>query len=341
MLRTTLSIFAACLLASFSTAQTTSNTLPIGVDATEGNATFFHWGGSSGRALTGVGPLSRARVITQIGFRRDGSPSGAARMLDVKVTMSIANMNFLIVDADKVHGANKSVVFDKKAVSFPDWTQSAGSPAPFDFVLKLTRPFPYARGDFAWTVEYTNATQTGSARVDREYTGARTGTGAIVSGTGCGSYTHAMRVENNGSVLANNGMRMRLSASGAPASAPTWLLLDFKVSNVPVPGLCSPLAALPTVFLPILPTDASGDIQTFYVGWPYIAGLENTQFCTQLLSFDASQQGLPFSLSAARQATMPTNATTTSKNACYFWSSLPTRTTNFCFYGGAVIAELK
>lgn len=320
--------------------QATSDTMPVGMDKTEGNAVFYHWGAANGRSLTGIGDLSRPRSINQIAFRRNGtSNAGAARTLDVEVILSDGNLNYVVADADLIHGARKTVVLKATGVKFPDWSANAGSPAPFDFVLKFTKPFVYIRGDLVWQVRYTNPSQTGLAQMDREWTGP-TGTTGVVAGAGCGSFTHTLRLENNGSGMAANGMRMRINATGAKPNAPTWLMLDFKASNITVPGLCSKLYALPTVFLPLPATNAAGGLPFVYVGFPYIVGLQGASFTTQLLSLDTSQTGLPFLASNGRTATMPINTSTTSRTATYMWTSLPTLT-GTCFFGGSVIAELK
>lgn len=329
----TLSVFA---LATVAHAQT-SNTMPVGLDTTEGNAVFFHWGAS--RYLSGIGPLAGPRVINQLAFRRDGSPSGVARTMDVDVTLSTGNLNFVVSDHNLIHGANKSIVLSQTGVNFPDWSTAAGSPAPFDFVLKFQRPFPYTAGALAWTVFYQNSTSTGSATTDREYTGPTNGSSSIV-GTGCANFLHAMQLENNGPAMPNNGMRIRVSVSGAQPAVPAWLMIDFTASNIPIPGLCANLYAVPTIFQYLTMTSATGTTPLVYMGFPYIPGAQGATIVTQILALDPTNTAFPLAVSNGRQATMPTSTSTASKEATYIWSTAPT-TTGTAFFGGSLVVELK
>lgn len=312
--------------------------MPIGMDAIEGNAVFYHWG-STGRSLTGIGPLSRPRAINQLAFRRDASPSGATRTLDATVTLSTGSLLYFVGDTATMHGPNQSVVLQQTGVNFPDWSTSAGSPAPFDFVLKFQKPFVYTLGDLIWSVYYTNPSDSGLATNDREWTGPVTGASTVV-GAGCGGFSHTMQLENNGPGMVKSGMRIRVNASSAPASSPAWLLVDFTASNIPVPGLCASLYALPTIFLPLPVTTSTGTLPLVYVGFPYTAAAQGATIVTQLLSVDPTQTGLPLVVSNGRSATMPTSSTTSSKDAAYMWSSNPT-TTGSVFFGGCLVVELK
>lgn len=328
----TLCVFS---LTAFAHAQS-SNTMPVGFDATEGNTSFSHWGGS--RFLTGIGPLASPRTISQIAFRRNGGASAAARTMDVDVTLSTGNLNFFIADADKLHGANKTVVFSQTAVNFPDWTNVVGTPAPFDFVLKFQRPFPYTTGDLIWTVFYANSSVSTSATTDREYTGPTNGSSSII-GTGCGTFLHTLQLENNGPAMPNNGMRIRVSASGAQPAVPAWVMIDFMASNVPIPGLCANLYAIPTIFQYLTSTSATGTLPNVYMGFPYIAGAQGATIVTQILALDPTNPTFPLAVSNGRQATMPTSTSTTAREAAYLWSTAPT-TTGTTFFGGSLVVEL-
>ncbi|MCA8970814.1 MAG: hypothetical protein KDC95_13555 [Planctomycetes bacterium] len=308
------------------------------MDTVEGNQVFYHWG-STGRSLTGIGPLSRPRALNQLAFRRDGSsPSGNKRTLDADVTLSTGSLLHFIGDTATMHGPDKTLVLSQTALNFPDWTTSAGSPAPFDFVLKFQKPFVYVRGDLIWSVYYTNPSDSGLAVNDREWTGPQAG-GSSVVGTGCGSFTHTMQLENNGPGMAHGGMRIRVNATGTQANTPTWLLVDFTASNLSV-GLCANLYASPTIMTYLTTTNATGGLPYCYVGFPYIAAAQSATIVTQILSLDPTQSPLPLALSDGRSATMPSNSSTASKEAAYMWSSNPT-TTGTVFFGGSLCVELK
>lgn len=320
-------------------AQTTSSTLPVGLDATEGNAHFFAFGVA--RTIVGVGPLGAAGTLGQMAFRRDGAGTqGGARQLDMKLTLSTGSLRLLYADTTRIHGSDKVVVFDQKQVRFPDWSMGAGSPAPFDFVLKFSKPFAYASGSLIWQLDYDGATSRVQARVDRQIAGAATADGVSL-GAGCPSFDHVLRLENSGTGLVDSAMRVRISGTGSVANAPTWIMLDFKASRLNLASLCSPLYALPTVFAETYTTDATGALPNIYIGFPYLAALEGATIVTQLASFDTSQKGLPLRLSEGRRATMPTNRQTGVANAAYMWINPVAGTSGTFFYGGSIVAEFK
>ena len=301
-----------------------AQTSPLGFDRKEGNSLFFHWGSNAaGRQLRGydASQLRRPKVIRSLAFRRNGTSAnaGVSRQLDVVLTVAETGMS--VINAVLTRGLpGGKVVFSKKKVSFPDWTQRTPSPpAKFDFVLPFSAPFIY-RGlqPLAWDVVYTNPTVSGTAVMDLDRGSARTATG-LVLGRACPPFGHVMRLENNGANAKNFGMRLRVFGTGAPPNALGWLFLDFKDSNLTLPGFCTKIHAFPTLQIP-LKANARGVFEMHYISLPYIKAAEGVLFVTQLVAVDTSQRPVPLIISIARRARMPASTSTLSHDAAFSWS---------------------
>lgn len=305
----------------------------------EGNAHFFVFG--QARTIVGVGELPAAATIGQIAFRRDGQGTqGLARSVDIKVTLSTGDLRILPTDLQNLHGSDKATVVDRTQVRVPNWSTSAGAPAPFDFALKFSKPFAYKSGALIWQLDYGKATSFVQMRTDRQIAGSRF-VNATRVGTGCAGSEHTMRLENSGSGMRSSAMRIRISGSKGLPNAPTWICLDFQASRVSVPGLCSRLYAVPTVFAPTFPLDATGSLPDVYLGFPYVKALEDQTIVTQLASLDTKQPGIPLRMSEGMQAKMPSNVQTSAVDAAYMWFNPVVTTRGSFFFGGSILAEFR
>jgi hypothetical protein len=343
MLRLALATASVAVLSTTAFAQTVTS--PKGLDTTEGNVSFLHF--TSTRRFQSVDNTHAGStlLVKQLGWRRDGGASGGganapARTFDLEVKMGHVSMTKLSREFDKNTGG-AGVVFTKKNVNFPDWTGNAGSPAPFDFQVPLDSNFLYG-GNQALLIDFSFdnlvSTVTTGVSVDRDYIGSTNSTSTLL-GTGCSGYAHVARLENNGPALPNYGMRMRVNGTGAPPGANVLLNIDFSDANLPIPGLCANVRALPTISIDLGPSDAGGALLECSISFPYNAAIQGATFVTQFLSLDASQPGLPVRVSNGRQNTMPTNSNATGHEALYGWSTLPT-TNGTLFWGGTMVIQL-
>lgn len=333
-------------------------TSPRGFDTTEGNATFNHFSVSNRRFHqvdnTHVGQFF---VVNSVGFRRDGGANGGgtnvgARTADMEVSMGLANFGFLqrVFDNNFLPGT-RQIAYTKKSTNIPSWTGNNGTPAPFDLVLPLDLPFVYS-GTNAIVTDFTHENlayvggvgATGGCAVDRQYTGATTATGVQLA-VGCiatgnaAAFAQTMRLENNGAALPNYGMRMRVNATGAPASTPVILNIDFADANLSVPGLCTTMNALPTISLGIGSSSATGVIPETSISFPHSPAFIGGALVTQMLALDLGQPVFPIVLSSGRQASFPNDPTAAGSQEClYGWLSLPA-TEGTLFIGGGLVIQ--
>ena len=334
-------------------------TSPSNLDVVEGNATFAHFTSTAaGRRFHQVDNthVGSAFLVQSLGFRRDGRTNGGGtnvgpRTPDFGVPMGLANFALLQRTFDSNFlGGSRQIVYTKKPTNLPSWTGNAGIPAPFDFVVPLDTPFFYV-GPNALIIDftqenlvYTGGTGSGTASIDREYTGSSNATGSSL-GTGCtatggaGAFTQTMRLENNGTGMPNYGMRLRVAATRAPASTPVILNIDLADANLSFPGLCGTLNALPTISLSVGLSDVAGAIPETSISFAHTPAFVGATLVTQFLSPDFGQAGIPIVVSNGVQAAFPANASAAARECLYGWSSLPTNNGTL-FFGGGVVMQL-
>jgi hypothetical protein len=341
-------ILAVLILAATLSAQT-STTSPKGLDKLEGNSHILFWGPKN--ILQVIDDTNRkARTIQSLAFRQDSVAkwvgSGKKGSADVVVTMSQTAFHFIDLKYTANMRSNTSVVFKGKVV-LPDWTKLPWRyPAPFDLVIKWTKPWVYdGKSALVWQVEVGKSTSSGRHAMDADYTGAQVpyGLGKKL-GTGCGGYVGYLLLRNSGNYSPVTGMHFELwSSTGGPPNSPTWLLIDGKDSNLSIPGLCARLHALPTIIAPMGNTDAKGALTTKYLNLPYLSSIQGASFVTQLLTLAPAQPGLPFGITNGQQAKMPANPGTYGHAtvSLHGWTPKSTSLSMGIVYGGAPIALLK
>ncbi|MEZ5987809.1 MAG: hypothetical protein R3F30_01520 [Planctomycetota bacterium] len=337
---------ALAVLAAPALAQTTSYTVPYGLDSIEGNQVFYHWAG--GRVMQ-VADMSnpKPRAINQLSFRRNNAAYSSATKgtLDVVVTMAQCDWSLLDTVFKGNWQTNVVEVLNAKSVNIPDWTTAPTTPpAAFDFTLKFAKTWVY-RGQTAlvWTVDYANSTA-GTHTMDRDY-GAYVYNAGTSLGSGCGNWVDYMRFWNTGPSSPVTGFHMQVAGTSGPANMPVFMMLDGTDSNLSVPGLCAKLHALPTFIFYLGLNDASGNLSHRYVTLPWVGPIQGGTIYTQLLAPDASQTGIKLAVSGGQKVLIPTNsATANSHPTMYAWASgsgATTATSNYIFFGGAPVAELK
>ncbi|MBK8974919.1 MAG: hypothetical protein IPM29_03255 [Planctomycetes bacterium] len=349
---------AVLLTASFLPAQL-AITSPRGFDTIEGSTSFNHFDSSADRRYQQIDAthLGNPFVVQSLGFRRNGTSTGGGtneppRSMDLEITFGLANMAVLSREFDpNFIAGSRQVCFVRRQVNMPDWTGLNGTPSPFDFVVPLDVPFPYAGSDslvidfdyqnLVWSVPGVS----GGSSADREYTGAVTttgvsiGTGCSAGGAGGGAFGHGMRLEDNGVGAGPYGMRLRVDASNAPPSTPVLLNIDLQDANLSVPGLCTTVHALPLLAFPFGVSDTQGSIPETSLSFVYHPVLVGVQLVTQLASFDPTQPQIPIILSDGRQATMPAGPSTLSHACVYHWAS-GGGSSGTLFFGGGMVMQL-
>ena len=340
-----LSLSALLLVAGPLLAQATSSTIPAGFDNKGGGQPFFHWASTAGRTMQVIDQSNnRPRAIRTLAFRRlaGRTSSAATGTLDIEIVMAECPWGLVDTHFDSNQQIGRSVVLKGK-VNLPDWRTATTSPK-FDMIFTFTKPFVYTRrAALLWTIRYSNSTS-GTRVMDRAFGAIQTRATGATLGAGCTGTADTMRLDNSGNYAAGVGMHFLVGATGAPANAPAWLLVDGKASNINVPGLCTRLRALPTLLVPIGKANARGILTKKYLNIPYIAGLQGATLVTQVMFFDPSQRGLPFRLTGGRTANMPSSGNVNGTASAYAWASGATATQaigDWFFYTGAPVAEGK
>lgn len=352
------SLVLAALFAATPTAQSYL-TSPVGFDTTEGNSSFTHFSAAD-RRFQQIDATQRgqALLLQSLGVRRDGGVNGGgitagARRAVIEVTMGTADFGLLHgAFDDNYRPGSRQIAYAKKPTSIPSWIGSAGTPAPFDLFMPFDTPFPF-NGRDALVIDFTHeglvysggVGNAGGSNVDREFATAAFGLGTPLA-PGCTAtgmsqpFVHVTRFENNGPSMREYGMRMRYSASGAPANAPVYVNLDFSNANIPLPGLCTTLNAQPTISLLAGISSSTGDVQDTSLSFPHAPSLAGVSMVTQMLALDPGRPGIPLVLSNGRRSSMPADPATGAPQACAFgWSFLPV-TSGTLFFGGGFVLQL-
>lgn len=328
-------------------------TTPVGFNSTEGNATFFSFGGTRRLQSIDASQAATSAVYTRFSMRRDGtsatSTQYAARTADVQVSLGVANTGVISGDlAQNVAGA--TVVYALRSTNLPDWTNAPTTPpAAFDLNLTLDAPYVHAGGPLVWEVIHSNSTVTTQTALDRQYNAFGSAAGALIAGSvGCiatgnaAAFSHTTALRNGGAPGGSMGMHLQVTTTAAPATAPVLLSIDVVDSALSVPFLCTTLHAQPTLLLPLGTSSATGAIPAQHISFAHSPNLVGSALVTQLVSIDAGQQApfLPVVLSNGRTTTMPADPAIICSPACYGFAT-PPATTGTLFFGGCIIVELQ
>jgi hypothetical protein len=197
-------------------------------------------------------------------------------------------------------------------VSFPDWSSTAGAPAPFDFVVPLSAPWQFT-GNRALLIDVlvVNNSSTGLVNVDRTFVAGVNVQGTDLGG-GCAPtgqiapLQHALQLESGGPGQTRVGQRLRVVLNSGIPTQLVFLLLDFTVSDIALPGLCTNLRAVPTITVPLTSTNANGALAPCTLAFPFSPNLVGLPIVTQLAQFDTLRPaGLPLVLSNGCTGQLP------------------------------------
>lgn len=300
-------------------------TSPAGYVSTEGSSNhdyiLFRYSDLRWQQLDATSVGQAPTAIQRISWRRDGTspadPTWAARSIDMSVWLSNSvTPGAISENFDANYSGTPVQAFAARTVNLPDWTQPpAAPPAPFDFNLQLDAPWVYLGTEpFLWEVrtttntaaaDYGNDFQTITGSTGSSNTGTAIGTGCIATGQ-----TTAMSLTATAKNLFTR-FRIGYGLLRAPATTPAILFIDGVNSNLPIPGLCTNLIALPTLQLPMGVTDAAGALSSFSIeNIPFQQSTVGVTLYSQALAIDAGQTGLPIALSNGRSNTFPATPAT-------------------------------
>jgi hypothetical protein len=256
------------------------------------------------------------KVLRSLAFRADGVSTTRTAWVPRTVDVTILMAEAVPIPSATANFANNylkppTTVFTTKNVNLPDWTQApAGVPAPFDLKFTFDMPWIYfGQSNFLWEIQSDNLsslTAYGNDHQTEVGTGPRTDPGKAL-GTGCivGSNTLGFRLNQT---VTNHGTKFSLSTSisRGPASSPALLFLDYQNRNTTVPGLCSPVFAMPTVVLPLGVTTATGTLGPMLTdNIPFDAQLVGANLFFQVLAVQLSVPGFPITLTNGNDNTIP------------------------------------
>ncbi|MBI5853572.1 MAG: hypothetical protein HZB39_21395 [Planctomycetes bacterium] len=318
----TRSSLAAILLSSVLAAQ--GFTSPAGYTTVEGSSNhdyiLFRYNDLRWQQLDATSVGQAPTLIQRISWRRDGTtgadPTWIARTIDIGAVLSNSVVPGAISEGYAAnYSGTPTNVFISRPVNLPDWTANLGSPAPFNLSLPLDLPWVYAGLEpFLWELNVTNNTSASDYGNDfQSITGSTaTSTAGTSLGTGCiaTGQTAAMSLAGT---LKNQVTRFRLAytVTRAPASTPVFMNIDFVNSNLPVPGLCANVIAVPTISFGVGISDIAGAVPELALeNIPYSAALIGTALYSQALAPDFGQPVLPFALSNGRSHVFPNPAAT-------------------------------
>ena len=324
-------------------------TSPKGLDTTEGNTTFSHFGGTRRLQQLEAEYVGTPIVVQTLAWRRNGGGSSATSVRTFDLTVEMGRTNFAAIshamDQNYLPGT-RTTVFGPTQVNFPDWSVAAPTPAPFDFSVTLATPYVYTGTDaLVIDFSYANNSSTGGLTIDRHFTGPTSPTAGTALSTGCiastqsAAFGHTAFMSNLDSApTVENGMRFRFAGTNCPAG-PVVLMLDGVNQNL-AGVLCTTLHASPVVTITqVVP--AGGTMPDLSLGFRHSLGIAGATLYSQLVAIDAAQTPFPVVLSNGRSTTMPVNPFATAvPRSAYIWATLPANTAT-AFIGGGIVMKLN
>jgi hypothetical protein len=345
--------FLLAALAAPLAAQTSTFTTPKGFDSVPGNATFFHWNAQP-RRMQVVDNTNKGipkPSLKQIAFRRasaGGGNTSGPRTFMVTLLLGNATWGTTGTSFDANYKGTPTTVHARKSLNVPDWTQPpTNPPAPFDLIVPFDAPYTYLGLD-ALVWDLTLELGSGSGSMDRQYVAASTRVYSTALGTGCVATDWATRnppPPMNASMSADNagtgGIGLQASTTWAPVNSFPLFMFDTTPRDIPIPGLCANLRALPIQTLTGGPaTTTSGYVPLPELRVPYDQALEGVVLYMQTVALDPGQTGIPLVVSNGASVTVP-SAPPPGTECCYLWQTPLNTPATFVFFGGAPLAQFS
>jgi hypothetical protein len=335
-------------------------TSPAGLLTTEGgsnhNYILFARPGMRWQQIDSTSVGTAYTDIKQISWRRDAGAANSsyvARTIDLSVLMAHSDVKNVSLNYDNNYLAPATTVFTTKTVNLPDWT-AAGSgtgPEPWSIAAPFDTKWSYNGTDhLLWEVRYSSnsAVPAGTASANygndfQETTGVfSTSTSGSLLGTGCVATGRTSTMSLTGTFY-NHGSKFRFTqaVSNAPSNAAVFDNLDLSDPNLPLPGLCQPVRAAPTIVsLPLGTSSATGSVSAVtFDNIPYSSGLVGVDLFFQALALDTGLPGIPVALSNGRRYTVPANPSLPAVARVYQYPLSSGTLTNSGPWTGGIVAK--
>ena len=274
---------------------TATYTSPAPLEAAEGNSNnTFPIGGSATHSYQqGHGDLKgKTLSINRLSLRRDGTV-GAGTYPAKTLTGALWFGGGNVIGAKADYALNfttaKTNVVTSKPISVPDWSATAGSPAPFNCNIPLDAPYAWnGLNDFIWEMRVSAASGTTASYADAaSYPDSATANSASY-GTACTAFGKAAPHTLTGAfttALVGGGHTLSWKCVNGPNSAATALLIGVAATNIPLFGLCTNIYTSPVVNL-AGGTDATGTWNVGPLPVAYNPGYIGAHLFAQMASFD-------------------------------------------------------
>jgi hypothetical protein len=245
--------------------------------------------------------------------RGSGTQNNAMpRMLDL--TVILANSD--ITKTSTTFAANYIgapwTAMPKTNVSFPDWTQSGGTPEPWSIVIPFTAPYPYlATSDLLWEWRVENNTAPNQSYAADVYSGITadiTSATSVTLGAACTATGQGQPMSYGVRCYTSRilrGLYLRGTALYGVTNSPSAILLGSADPNWTIPGLCTTVRTNMLISFPSVATGTAASFSTPDLLVPYDPNWQGLKLYSQAVTSDPGQAGLPFALSAAIENTVP------------------------------------
>lgn len=244
--------------------------------------------------------------LTAVGFRRasfqPAYPRAIAHTADLELTVGLGSFATFTNDYAANYTAGSTVVFTRRPVSMPDWTQVPPPPWSGSVWLTLDQPYAYAGAhDLVWELfvrtSLPNIVAAGYF-ADRAWGGVAQPFAAGCTATGrTAPATLSIAFGNRGPSMA---MTIVTFGDNLPSLAPVTVALGFSDPNLALPGLCASVRAMPDLLLPVGITSNGGQLGTTTFSFPYAPALRRVAIYGQGFAPDVGQAGLPVVMTDAR-----------------------------------------
>lgn len=268
----------------------------------------------------------RSFVARSLSLRRNGTytpPTAKNHSVDVELRLGGGDIKKFGREFAKNWVGSPTIVFGKKTVNLPDWTQRPQfPPAPFDLKFVFDRSYAHTGvHDLVWMITVTSRTRTVYI-TDSVTFGLNGGSTAVSRGTGCktpsiGLFTASATVSYRSFGAFSS---MFLSATGAPQGVPLFFLIGAQDPNLRVPGLCAPLRSNALWWIPTPRTGVFGAVSVSIMLGTFQPLWGGIKLYVQALGPDASQQGIPIAMSNGVEVTLPQLVANPSMKRIYSFS---------------------
>jgi hypothetical protein len=250
------------------------------------------------------------RIMTALSLRKGGytsSSAGAARTLTCTLLVSNTNFGLPSTTFSANYDGTPVTAMPRGTVNLPSWSTSQGTPEPWTVHFPFATPYPHpGQKDFLWELQIHASTS--SVPYFADTVGDSTLTSGAALGSGCisGGQTNNHRLTGYLSTATHdNSLRLIPNSSYGPATAAIALLAGTVNPNLTVPGLCETLFVVPLWTFSGVTTATGSWLPGPVAVVTHDASWVGVPLYAQLAALDASQSGIPLSMSNGRSIPVP------------------------------------